>query len=257
MTRTRSIAVIPAAGQATRLGKLPGSKELLQVGGKPVTQYLLEHLKHNGVTEAIIILRNGKWDIPAYFADGSDYGVHLSYLVTRYLYGPPFSVDQAYPLIKDATVLLGFPDILFSAPQAFNKVQALLTETGCQVALGLFPADRPDKSDMVAIDQHQRVTQLLIKPGTTDLQLNWAIAAWTPEFTEFMHSHLQELLTHGDKAEDCHIGHVFQAALRQGLDIRGLQLSQQAFVDIGTPDDLARARIETNYRPAESGDKLR
>ncbi len=242
MTPSRTVAVIPAAGQATRLGPLTGSKELLSIGNKPVTQHLLEKLHHAGIRDALLVLRAGKWDIPAYLADGGKYGMNLSYTIARYTYGPPFSVDQAYAWVKDATVVLGFPDILFTATDAFQKVLAALSRIHCDVVLGLFPADRPDKMDMVEVDMHHRLRQLVIKPGATDLSLTWGIAAWGPAFTDFMHAHLRRLTADGATPHDVHIGHVLQAALAHGLDIQTVPVDREPYIDIGTPEDLVRAR---------------
>src|SRR6266545_7247263 len=86
------IGLIPAGGRATRIAPLPCSKELYPVGfgvregesekrPKVACQYLLEKMQHAGITKAYIILKNGKWDIPAYLQDGSDLGMYLAYLV--------------------------------------------------------------------------------------------------------------------------------------------------------------------------------
>jgi glucose-1-phosphate thymidylyltransferase len=75
------IGLIPAAGQATRIAPLPCSKELYPIGfrtvpgsdglrPKAVSHYLLEKMQIAGVRKAYFILRQGKWDIPAYWGDG-------------------------------------------------------------------------------------------------------------------------------------------------------------------------------------------
>jgi len=39
------VGVIPAAGHAIRLQPLSGSKELLEIGGRPVMDYLVERMR--------------------------------------------------------------------------------------------------------------------------------------------------------------------------------------------------------------------
>ena len=72
------VGLVPAAGSGKRIAPLPCSKELFPIGfqlangkseprAKVVSQYLLEKFRIAGITTAYIVLRKGKWDIPAYF----------------------------------------------------------------------------------------------------------------------------------------------------------------------------------------------
>src|SRR5215510_16410745 len=100
------IGLIPAGGHARRIEPLPCSKELFPIGflhrhdekhGHPkvVCHYLLEKMRAAGITKAYIVLRQGKWDIPAYFGDGSMLGMNLAYLMMGSSLGPPYTLDQA------------------------------------------------------------------------------------------------------------------------------------------------------------------
>ena len=94
-TRTppKIVGLIPAAGIAERISPLPCSKEIFPIGiqtngrkkprPKVVCTYLLEKMSAAGITKAHIILRKGKWDIPAYLGDGSIVNMHLSYLIMK------------------------------------------------------------------------------------------------------------------------------------------------------------------------------
>ena len=102
------VGLIPAGGQAKRLGALPCSKELYPIGFRKAEQdgvlpkvachYTLEKMRAAGITEIYIVLKEGKWDIPTYLGDGAIADVHLAYLilgaaVRRTLYsGPSLSV---------------------------------------------------------------------------------------------------------------------------------------------------------------------
>ena len=72
--------------------------------------------------QAYIVLRPGKWDIPAYFGDGSILNMHLAYLMLGVPFGVPFTLDQAYPFVRYATVAFGFPDILFEPEDGFVQI---------------------------------------------------------------------------------------------------------------------------------------
>jgi len=96
------VGLVPAGGQASRIAPLPCSKELYPIGfrstdaghglqTKVVSHYLLEKMRLAGITKAYIVLRPGKWDIPAYFGDGLFLNMHLAYLMMRSPLGVPYT----------------------------------------------------------------------------------------------------------------------------------------------------------------------
>jgi glucose-1-phosphate thymidylyltransferase len=166
--------------------------------------------------------------------------MHLAYLAVPPTAGPPYTLDYAYPFVRDAIVALGFPDILFEPDDAFVKLLEHQARTNADVVLGLFPADRPETMDVVAVNSDGRVEQILIKPSHTTLRETWGIAVWTPAFTEFSH----DRLTHGSaspKETELHVGNVIQAAIEAGMRVEGLMVSEQSFLDIDVPEHLAQA----------------
>ena len=84
-----------------------------------------------------------------------------------------------------------------------------------------------------------------IKPDQTDLHLTWGIAVWKPAFSEFLH-HYVSAWQPGEGQSELHIGQVILAAIRNGMTVIGEQISDQPYLDIGTPDDLARAVNHVN-----------
>src|SRR2546427_9774691 len=171
--RHEVIGLIPAGGQANRIAPLPCSKELYPVGfrsidgeqgarPKVVCHYLLEKMRVAGITTAYIVLREGKWDIPTYLRDGAMLGMHFAYLMMDAPFGVPYTLDQAYPFVQDAVIAFGFADILFRSEDAFSRLLARKSASEADAVLGLFPADRPEKVDMVEIDDKNYVRQILI-----------------------------------------------------------------------------------------------
>jgi glucose-1-phosphate thymidylyltransferase len=106
--------------------------------------------------------------------------------------------------------------------------------------LGLFPADRPETMDVVAVGSDGRVAQILIKPTQTALRETWGIAVWTPAFTEFLHAHLKQR-PETTEGTELHVGNVIQAAIEAGMRVEGLTVSERPFLDIGLPEHLAQA----------------
>jgi len=252
------IGLIPAAGRATRLPSLTGSKEMIpvelhktedNVSSRPrvVCEYLLEHMKKAGITKVFMVLREGKWDIPSHFGDGTEMGINLAYLLMGLPYGPPFTLDQAYPFVQHALIALGFPDIVFESDDAYTRLIAKQKETRADVVLGLFPTEQSVNVDMVQVDDDSRVRQIIIKPSRTTLRHTWGIAVWTPVFTRFMHEYLLtiqgELESSKNNIHELHVGDVIQTAIDHGLQVMSVVVSDKPYIDIGLPENLARIKV--------------
>lgn len=253
--RRRVIGLLPAAGHATRLGPLPCSKEIYPISSrtrpdgketrpKVVSHYLLEKMRRAGITEAFIIIREGKWDIPEHFKDGAIVDMSLGYLLVTVPWGAPYTLDRAYPFVRDDFVALGFPDILFSADDAYERIIAHQARTRADVVLGLFPADRPETMDVVDLEDGGRIARILPKPSKTSLKHTWGIAVWAPPFTEFLHEYLARLPVPTEKKSELFVGNVIQAGIDSGLRVEGIHVSDKPFVDIGLPENLGRVLRE-------------
>lgn len=256
------IGLIPAAGKGSRLSPLPFSKELYPIGflqledgqsvrPKPVCLNLLERMKKAGVTRVYIVLREGKWDIPSYLGNGSILNMYLAYIVMGQSPSVPYTLDQAFPFIKESRVAFGFPDIIFEPDDAFVKLLERQTETGSDVVLGMFPVDSPDQNwDMVDCDEKGNVQKISVKSKQTISTYTWIIAVWTPVFTNFMHQQLairysgnkrDKVSYSGQRQQEFFISDMIQEGIKQGLRVIGIEFAEGTCLDIGTPDGLERA----------------
>ena len=254
-----TIGLIPAAGQARRLPRLPCSKEIYPIdfageSSAPDAAYrprvaahdLLKALRTADAEYAYIVLRDGKWDIPAYLRNGRDVGVPLGYLVMEHPYGVSFTLNEAYPFVQTARILMGFPDIQFRPHDAYCQLIERQKTTQADLVLGLFPARTPSKIDMVEVNGYGQVGSIVIKPEATALQYTWIIAEWEPSFTKYLHTYTERLLRERSRSEDwvgheVHLGHAIQQAIDDGLDVQSVTFPEGSYVDIGTPDELAEA----------------
>ena len=246
------IGVIAAGGEAKRIAPLPCSKELYPIGFRPVDEgrslrpkvachYLLEKMSLAGISKVYIILRQGKWDIPTYLGDGSLFNMSFAYLMMGLPFGTPFTLDQTYSFVQNALLAFGFPDIIFKPDDAFVRLLDRQRATNADIILGLFPAEQPQKVDMVDIDEDGKVRQILIKPGKTELNYTWCIAVWTPVFTKFLHENVNACEASADAWTELSLGNVIQAAIRNRLRVEAVKVSTNPYLDIGTPEDLAKA----------------
>jgi dTDP-glucose pyrophosphorylase len=256
------VGLIPAAGQAKRLQPFPCSKELFPVGftkdpqtGMPrpkvAAQYLLEKFKAAGISKTFIVIREGKWDIPNYFQQGQGVGLSLAYLVIPGSVGPPDTLDRAYPFIAQHRIAFGFPDILFGPGDAYARLVEQQEQTAADVVLGLHRIEDTRIWDMVDSNADGWVREIVMKPASTTLTFGWCSAVWTPAFSEFLHTFLHAdetkrnmsvlASTTNDPGGDLAVGVVFQAALKAGLAIQTVKFPQDSYLDIGTPENLAKA----------------
>lgn len=263
------VGILPAGGRGTRIEPLPCSKEIFPIGfgkvagtdnvrPKAVSQYLLEKMRKAGVKKAYFILREGKWDIPKYFGDGASVDMNLGYLMMRLPFGTPYTLDQAYPFVRDSIVAFGFPDILFDVDDAFVQLLDRQTATGADVVLGLCPVEQPWTMDMVELDDKGKVKFIDIKPSVSRLGYGWIIAVWSPVFTRFLHEYLQSQQREGMSKDgmqgqsELSVGHVLQAALQNGSRMEGVQFPQCPYLDIGTPDNLSTAVYDQKFHEGGS-----
>jgi glucose-1-phosphate thymidylyltransferase len=249
------IALIPAAGSATRLSGLHCSKEIYPVSTcrsgeespdqpRAVCEYLLESLVAGGVHRGYVILRPGKWDIPEHLA-GLDLDIDLAFLTLRDSPSVAHTLDRAYPFITGQRVALGFPDIVFQPRDAFRQLLDRQEATDAPVVLGLFPTDQGPRSDMVELDDDGRARRIVIKDPDTDLRLMWSISIWTPRFTDYLHRYLERpALAREDESDlerELFIGDVIQAAIGDGFAVETVVFAEGSILDVGTPESLRLA----------------
>jgi glucose-1-phosphate thymidylyltransferase len=252
------IGLLPAGGKATRLGALPCSKEIFPIGftkagpeGKMqpfvAATGLLESMHLAGAKLSYFILRNGKWDIPAYYGHGGQLKMHLAYLIMDQPYGAPYTLDQAYPFIQNATILFGFPDILFHPKDAFVRLLERQSETETDIVLGGFQAENPSKMDMLVVDGQGRVKDIVIKPAKTTLTHTWILAVWTARFSRYLHDYVANDRRSRSKSNvnsndtEVFVGDVIRAAIKESWTVETVFFDHGAYVDVGTPEDMINA----------------
>lgn len=253
----RVVGLIPAAGVGSRLASR-GSKELSPIPDaatessrrRPVVSFLLDAMGEAGIETAHVVLRRGKWDIPDRLAERGDAPPRVSYIVTDRTRSIPETLDRARPFVRRRDVLVGFPDVVFHPITAAHEVLAARRRTGADVVLALFPSDRPDKTDMVEV-RGQRVTGFRVKPGRCELDSTWLLGTWGDSFTRFLHGYLERSGGEppvGSPLPELQLSQVLHAALEGGLEIGACSYPGGRFVDIGTPDDLARVQRAGGWR---------
>ncbi len=235
------IGLFPAAGRATRLGLPQGqSKEVLEISpGRHAGDCLLNAFAEANLDAAVVLHRQAKADIAEHYNANPIAGLPIRYHLVQPTPSTLHTLCAALNHIPRETVALGFPDIQFSAPDAFVELRHELESSTADIVLGLFDADRPEKVDMVDCDEDGAVREIVIKPLHTDLSRSWVLAVWKPRFTSWLQKNLQHL--EQSHEGELYVGHALQAVMAEGWEIQSLYFDNARLLDIGTPNDLLRA----------------
>ena len=211
---------MPAAGFATRLQPLAGSKEVYRIGDRPLIDYVVERMGAATPDEVRVVTRPDKRDV-------IDHAVRIG---ARVIEGTPETLAQSIALglrtlDADDVALIGLPDTVWEPIHGFTLLLEILSvET--DVALGLFTSGEPERSDVVTLDAEGRVTAVSVKPARPPSDLIWGCAA----------ARAGALAGLENRAWP---GEQFDLLARAGR-ARGLHLGSD-FLDVGTRDALRRA----------------
>lgn len=264
------VGLVPAAGRGKRLAPLPCSKELYPIGfrqdargelrSEVVSDHLFEKFRRAGLTRAYVIVREGKWDIPAYFGDGRNIGLNVAYLVIKDSIGPPDTLDRAFAFVARQSVAFGFPDILFGPDDVFERLLRHQDDTNADIVLGCYPAHDVRQVDMLELEEGGRVRSIALKPPSSTLRFTWICAVWTAAFSEFMHNFVRgersttvldtAAYRDIDSQGDLPVGAVIKSAIENGLRVYGVTFPDEPYVDIGTPENLIEALRKRATAPA-------
>jgi len=243
------VALIPAAGRGRRLGDgAMGSKEVVDVAGEPVAGHLLRRLALAEIRQALVVLREGKWDVPSALLGYRSLDLALRYVIVGDTRSELHSVAEGLAFAGRDLVALGYPDVLFEPNDAFSALLNRQSRTGADLVLGLFPSDIPQRVDMVALDSNMAPVEIVIKQPDRGLRYSWSIAVWTPSFSRYLIDFVSNIDNDSneqspkDDPQELSVGHVVQDALVEGFAVEAVIFREGSYLDIGTPDDLAEAR---------------
>jgi len=101
-------AVILAGGLGVRLKPITETipKPLVEINGKPFLEYLIDHLKKNGIKKIILCVAYLGDKIENYFGDGTRFGVEIKYSYEKELLGTAGAIKNAENLIETENFLV-------------------------------------------------------------------------------------------------------------------------------------------------------
>ncbi|MFC6715985.1 glucose-1-phosphate thymidylyltransferase [Natrialbaceae archaeon GCM10025810] len=157
--------VILAGGTGSRLRPIThtGPKQLVPIANKPVLEYALDDLKEAGITEVGIILGNkGRDEIQAYFGDGSDFGVDITYIVQGEPLGLAHAVGCARDFVGDDSFVVYLGDDLMR--EGITDLIKDFTSDEYAAGIGLQEVEEPSRYGIVDVNDTGDVIELVEKP---------------------------------------------------------------------------------------------
>ena len=211
-------------------------------------EFSLSAMRTAGVRRCVMIIADRKTELVRYFSNGAHVGVSIAYVDQPEPLGLAAAIDSAFDWVTDCGVCLALPDTIFSPRDALARVVEMLVDRDADVVLGVFPTSEPQRLAPVRIGPDDRVLEVLEKPASSELGNTWGVAAWTATFSEFLHSSASRL-------RDRSISHVFDDAVKQGLDVRAVWFPEGRYLDLGTVDNLAALVLQAGLIEEASPDE--
>ena len=159
--------IILAAGAGTRLYpvSMPISKVLLPVYDKPMVYYPLSNLMMGGIRDILVI--TNEEDDPKFrklLGDGSQFGVHIDYLI-QYV---PKGISDAFIIAEewidgdDVALVLG--DNIFCGPEMQSLIRSAIEENEGATVFG-YRVDDPERFGVVEFDADMNAVSIEEKPN--------------------------------------------------------------------------------------------
>jgi len=156
--------VVMAGGQGTRLRPLTSNhpKPMVTVANKPLMEHIIELCKKHSLEDIVVTLQFLPMLITSHFADGSAWGVNMSYVTEETPLGTAGSVRNARAQLDDTFLVISgdaLTDIDLTDAVRFHK------ERGAMVTIVLKKVPDPLEFGLVITDADGRIQRFLEKPG--------------------------------------------------------------------------------------------
>ena len=228
--------VILAGGKGTRMGDLVSDlpKPMVLLAGKPIMEHQIDLAQRYGLEE-FIVLTGYKADVlEGYFGDGAAWGVHITYRREDYPLGTAGAVKELEGEL-DEPFFVFYGDVLMDVHlpmfAEFHRAH------GAAATIAVHPNDHPFDSDLVQLDEEDRVIAIHSKPHDPDVPRRNIVSA-------ALYVMSPRALEHIGRGQPSDFGRdVFPRLLTSGETIQAYQ-TREYIKDVGTIQRLGE--VETD-----------
>jgi mannose-1-phosphate guanylyltransferase/phosphomannomutase len=224
-----------AGGRGTRLREHTQTipKPMVTIGERPNLEHQILLARRHGFTSVLLLVSHLSDRIESHFGCGERFGVEISYCAEDPPLGTAGALHHAGQLLQDRFLVL-YGDIFIDCDLA--RLWAYHANCRALATLVVHPNDHPDDSDLVEADVDGTISAIYPKPRPENQYLpnsvNAGVAVIERKILPMIPSG-----QHLDLARD-----IFPALARNGR-LRAYH-SAEYFKDFGTPDRLARVRLD-------------
>lgn len=248
-------AVIMAGGEGSRLRPLTTNlpKPMLPLANRPMMEYVVDLLRHHGITEIVVTVAYMADTIQAYFGDGSEFGVHMVYAAEQVPLGTAGSVRNAMEHLDERFIVIS-GDVLTDID--LDEVVAAHERAGALATIGLVRVPDPLEFGIVITREDGSIERFLEKPSWGQVfsdTINSGVFVMEPEIFD----HIEP-----DRPVDFS-GEVFPALLEAGLPVFGAVV-EGYWEDVGTLEaylsahrDLLDGRVRADLAGFDLGGGVR
>jgi NDP-sugar pyrophosphorylase family protein len=159
--------MVLAAGYGTRLGELTRDlpKPMLEIGGRPILEHILNHLVRHGFTEIAVNLHFMPEVITSYFGDGSQLAAELHYSHERELLGTAGGLKRMAAFVgAGGSFVVQYGDVL--TDHDLGRMLELHRSRQALATLLVHPRRR--SNSVLELDDEGRITSFLERPSEAE-----------------------------------------------------------------------------------------
>ncbi|GHV65307.1 histidinol phosphate phosphatase [Bacteroidia bacterium] len=222
--------VIIAGGKGTRIRSVAEEipKAMIPVNGKPILEYQVELAKRYGFTDFLFLTGYLGEKIETFFGDGYSHNVSIEYYREREPLGTAGAFAKIADKLKDDFWVF-YGDTIMDFDM--GKMLDFHHSHHSEATLFLHPNDHPADSDLVDIDENNRISGFYPQPHESRYHRNLVNAAlyiFSPSILRYTH-----IIKAGEKSDWGK--NIFPLALSSGAQMFGY-VSAEYIKDMGTPD---------------------
>lgn len=169
-------AVILAGGKGERMGSLTEHtpKPMLKIGGLPILAHQIELFSQYGIKNIVLLTHYLSEVIEKYFKNGEVFGVKITYFKEKKPLGTTGGLKEIENGLKKDFILL-YGDVMLDMD--IKQLLNFHRKKKSTCTLVLHPNDHPQDSDLVEIDENQRIVAFHPKPRPENKYLHNLVSA--------------------------------------------------------------------------------
>ena len=224
--------VIIAGGKGTRLGLKDIPKPMVKIGDKPLLEHQIGLAKRFGIDEIFILSGHLSDKIVDYFGDGTKFGVKIHHVVEPYPLGTAGCIKLLEGKLAER-FLVFYGDVVMDFDiNEFIEFDKRYDSIGTII---VHPNDHPYDSDLLELDDNNRVVKMLPKPHKDgefyQNLVNAAVYIFSPKIFKYIEK---------DKSQD--FGRdIFEKLVESGECLMGYR-TPEYIKDMGTADRFEKVK---------------